>query len=116
MDVEQTHSEDLDSSLISIEHCLSGFARRSLDLVPGRGVDRVDGVHCHHATKRRKDRTAHQGFRFGDIICEGQFILDAILNRRSKVDEIAITGQQRGTLRRYFFLEPESAGTFWRLA
>jgi len=79
--VKQADGKDLDPGLITVQHRLSGRTRLAFDLLACRGVDRVDGAGRDRAAERCRNRAAHECLRLGDVIGEGERVLDPVLGR-----------------------------------
>src|SRR6266498_3309701 len=58
---------------------------------------------------RCQDRAAHECLRFGEMVGEGQRILDPVLGRGSQVYEVVVAGEQEGVAGRRLLLEPDPA-------
>src|SRR6266851_4449129 len=113
--IEQADGKDLDSGLVAVQHRLGGRTRLAFDLLARCGVDRIDGAGRDRTPQRCQDRAAHECLRFGEMVGEGQRVLDPVLGRGPQVYEVAVAGEQKGVAGRRLLLEPDAARRLlWR--
>src|SRR5467141_4899570 len=112
--IEQADGKDLDSGLVAVQHRLGGLTRLAFDLLARCGVDRIDGAGRDRTPQRCQDLAAHEWLRFGEMVGEGQRILDPVLGRGPQVYEVAVAGEQEGVAGRRLLLEPDPASRLLR--
>src|ERR1700692_5014837 len=105
----------LDSGRVTVQHRLGGCTRLAFDLLARCGVDRIDGAGRDRTPERCQDRAAHECLRFGEVIGEGQRVVDPVLARGPQDYEVADAGEQEGVAGRLLLWDPAAARRLlWR--